>query len=230
MEKEISLDLIVVSEFDLRYYRSQGFFNLFCSDIEKSGMLVKPIVQELPNKKNHFLLVDGVNRVRCAKKLGWSTIVCDVVTPKTEIESIITGLKVNLKRSNHDPMGISRAFKRLKELGMKQKDIAQQFGYSKAQVSKLLALNNLSPSDKLRLARGELSIPSAYEKVKKNRDPSLMEHLGIEYHCEMCSGEITVDEYINSSKIVCCECDRKLKRLLSSEKRKLENSKSQKVF
>jgi len=223
VEREIPMCLIDLPEHDLRYYRNREFFELFCKDIEQNGILVPPILQTRSNGR--FLVVDGVNRVRCAQKLNWKTVKCDVYEETDEKDRIIIGLRVNIKRLSHDPMGVCEAFHRLHELGMSQKEIARRFGFSKSHVSKLFALTKLHPSDKLRLAKGELTIPLAYNLVRKRRDPELMEKLGIKNKCEMCGSKV---DFGHTELIqICLNCKSLLQNLLESEKRKQKHEVSQ---
>jgi ParB-like chromosome segregation protein Spo0J len=215
MEKEVPLDLIDVSQFDVRFYRSMSFFKTLCEDIKKEGVLVKPIVQELPNGR--YRVLDGVTRVLALRKLGHKTVVTDVVPANPdERESLIQSLKINLRRASQDPVGVSDIFKRLIALGMKQKDLTKRFGYSKGHVSKLVSIANLSTAQKLDLAQGRMSIPQAYNLVKTRRNPDLMRELKIKQKCTVCYsscdyGEIELVQ-------LCGECRAKLAHLLECEK------------
>ena len=220
---EISIDLIDFPSFDVRYFRDPAFLRLLCSDIAREGMLVKPILRSKSNGR--FEVIDGINRLSCAKRLGWKSVSCDVVESRDDAESIILGLKINMRRRSHDVVGICESFKRLRELGMKQVEIAKRFGFTKGHVSKLLALTKLSPEDKLRLSKNQLSIPQAYSIVKKRRDPELMEHLKIQYACELCHGKVS----FGSIELlqICSECKRKLTELLAKEQLKRKHDKAQ---
>jgi len=215
MEKEVLLDLIDVSPFDVRFYRSMTFFKTLCEDIEKEGVLVKPIVQELPNGR--YRVLDGVTRVLALRKLGRKTVVTDVVPANPdERESLIQSLKVNLRRASQDPVGVSESFQRLIALGMTQKQIAQRFGFSKGHVSKLVSIANLSTAQKLDLAHGRMSIPQAYALVKTRRNPDLMRELKIKQKCTVCNsacdyGEIELLQ-------LCGECRSILTRALEHER------------
>jgi len=215
MEKEVPLDLIDVSPFDVRFYRSMTFFKTLCEDIQKEGVLVKPIVQELPNGR--YRVLDGVTRVLALRKLGHKTVVTDVVPANPdERETLIQSLKVNLRRASQDPVGVSEAFQRLIVLGMTQKQIAQRFGFSKGHVSKLVSIANLSTSQKLDLAQGRMSIPQAYNLVKTRRNPDLMRELNVRQKCSVCNsacdyGQIELVQ-------LCSECRGKLAHILECEK------------
>lgn len=214
MEKEIPLDLIDVSDFDVRFYRSMSFFKTLCDDIQTEGVLVKPIVQELPNGR--FRVLDGVTRILVLRRLGKKSVVSHVVPANPdERESLIQSLKMNLRRASQDPVGVSDVFKRLIALGETQKSIAKRFGYSKGHVSKLIAIANLSTSQKLDLAQGKMSIPQAYALVKTRRNPDLMRELKIKQKCSVCDsacdyGQIELIQ-------LCSECRGKLTRALEKE-------------
>jgi ParB-like chromosome segregation protein Spo0J len=214
MEKEVPLDLIDVSPFDVRFYRSMSFFKTLCEDIQTEGVLVKPIVQELPNGR--YRVLDGVTRVLALRKLKRKTVVTDVVPANPdERETLIQSLKINLRRASQDPVGVSEAFQRLIVLGMTQKQIAQRFGFSKGHVSKLVSIANLSTSQKFDLAKGKMSIPQAYNLVKTRRNPDLMRELNTKQKCTVCNsacdyGQIELVQ-------LCSECRGKLAHLLESE-------------
>jgi len=214
METEISLDLIELPEFDVRYYRSTAFFRRFCEDIEKEGVLVKPIVRQLPNGR--YLVLDGVTRILALRKLRRKTVVTDVVPANDERTTLIQSLKINLNRSSQDPVGVSEMFKRLTIMGMKQKEIAQRFGFTKGHVSKLIAISKLSSSQKFDLANGRMNISTAYNLAKTRRNPDLMRELKIKQKCTVCYsacdyGQIELVQ-------LCAECRNKLAHLLESEK------------
>ena len=177
-------------------------------------MLVKPIVQELPNGR--YRVLDGVTRILALRKLRRKTVVTDVVPANPdERETLIQSLKVNLRRASQDPVGVSESFQRLIALGMTQKQIAQRFGFSKGHVSKLVSIANLSTSQKFDLAKGKMSIPQAYNLVKTRRNPDLMRELKIKQKCTVCYsscdyGEIELVQ-------LCSECRNKLAHALEQE-------------
>jgi len=214
MGTEISLDLIDLPEFDVRYYRSTAFFKRFCQDIEKEGVLVTPILQQLPNGR--YRVLDGVTRILALRKLGKKSVVSDVISEIDERTTLIQSLKINLNRSSQDPVGVSEMFKRLTTLGMKQKEIAQRFGFTKGHVSKLIAISKLSSSQKFDLANGRMNISTAYNLIKTRRNPDLMRELKIKQKCTVCDsacdyGEIELVQ-------LCAECRSILTRALEHER------------
>ena len=189
-------------------------------------MLVPPIVERGDN--NRFKLIDGVNRVHCAKKLGWTTIRVSIFNSSNEIDRVLIGLKVNINRSSHDPMGFARAILHLKKLGLKQKDIAQRLGFTKGHISKLMSLNKLEPQDKLALAKGQLTIPQAYRLVRKPRDRELLERLGVQGKCDFCHSKV---DFRNRELCqICVDCSGKLASLLLSERKKRDREDSQRAL
>lgn len=223
MEKEIALSQIDIPKFDLRFYRSPEFFKLLCDDIEKEGMLVNPIVTPIPD--NHYQVIDGINRIKCAKKLGWKTVKCDVITIDKDTDRLVLGLKINLFRKSHDIMGTITVLSRLKDEGMKQKDLVKRFGLTKGYVSKLLAINKLPSNEKLMLAKGQITVSQAYQMVKPKRDRDLMEKLGIKYKCEACHSEVSFRE--RELIALCSECRSKLETVLRQERDRMSHSRGQ---
>jgi len=223
VEKTIALAHLVLPTHDLRFYRSPQFLKVLCDDIKKEGMLVKPLVT--PISDNHYQVVDGVNRIICAKKLGWETVKCDVVEVRNDKDIMVLGLKINLFRKSHDIMGTVTVLSRLKEKGMKQKDLVKRFGLSKGYVSKLLALTKLPTREKLALAKGQITVSQAYQMVKPKRSHSLMEKLGIEYKCDTCHSKVSFRE--RELIALCSECRSKLETVLRQERDRLSHEREQ---
>jgi len=223
MEKEIPLAQIIFPKFDLRYYRSKEFLKYLCADISKEGMLIPPLVTQIDDM--HYQIIDGQNRLRCAQKLKWETVKCQVVTIESDTDKVILGLKTNTMRKTHDIMGVINVFSYLKEKGMKQKDIAKRFNMSKGYVSQLLKINNLPTRQKLELAKGKLTLTQAYLMVRQRRNPDLMEKLSIEYRCEACRSKVSFRE--RELIALCSECRSKLDKVLRQESEKLEHEREQ---
>lgn len=227
MERDISLSLIDLPDFDLRYYRDAHFFELFCKDIQKSGIHINPVVRK---HNNRYQVVDGVNRIKCAKKLKWEKVTCDVLDG-SDTEMLILGLKLNLLRTSHDRTGVANVCNRLHKLGMKQIEIAEKFKFSKGHVSKLIKISEkLDGFHKLELAKGRITINQAYAFVKQTRDPDLMAKLekkgGIEYRCDVCNSIVS---YLSLERIELCHgCLSKLQALLRKEQEQYDPDKSQK--
>jgi ParB/RepB/Spo0J family partition protein len=222
MEKELPLSSLVFPPQDLRFYRSREFIFLLANDIKANGLKVPPIVT---HQNGFYLILDGVNRVKAVKLLKWKSIRCDIVSNLSDPDKIILGLSVNYFRSSHDPMGFVSAFDRLRKMGLKQKDIAKRFQMSKGHVSKLLSLTKLSPEDQLKLAKNEISIEEAYFRVKKPRDPDLMEKLNIKYECSGCHRKTDFSQIIEAR--LCLDCEAKLKDLIKKERERLKRERGQ---
>ena len=113
--------------------------------ISRSGMLQRPLV--CPNGNDDFVVLFGHQRLRAARLLGWRDCevkVCDDIAPDSpEAEMIL--LTENLHRRHLSYTEICRAVKRLAEIGVPQKEIAEKLEYSDRYVRLLSADANLVP-------------------------------------------------------------------------------------
>ena len=219
--EEISISLIDEPSKDLRAWRDPAFADALRKDIEKEGILTYPIVRRKP--KGRFELIDGITRLRQLRKLGKDKATCDV-REYDDKEALIIGLKVGMKRLSQDPMGLARSFKRLKDdYGMRVKEIAERFGFSKGYVSKLLALNKLIPTDQEALAKGKMNIEYAYRLVSRKIGSRAEELEQTESKCEACHSEKPF--YHLETLRLCGSCKALLMRLIGEQEREAEKRK-----
>jgi ParB family chromosome partitioning protein len=217
--EEIPISLIEEPSKDLRAFRDPSFAEALRKDIEKEGILVYPIVRRMPNGR--YQLIDGVTRIRELKRLGKDKVTCDV-RECNDKEALIMGLKVGLKRLSQDPMGLAKSFKRLKDdHKMRLKDIADRFGFSRGYVSKLMALNKLTPEDQKALAQGKLNIEYAYRLVSRKLSSKTKELLEqSESECEACHSKKPF--YQVETLRLCGSCKALLMRLIAEQERESE--------
>jgi ParB/RepB/Spo0J family partition protein len=220
--EEIPISLIDEPSKDLRAWRDPSFAEALRKDIDKEGLLVYPIVRLTPNGR--YELIDGVTRIRELKKLGKDKVICDV-RECDDKESLIIGLKVGMKRLSQDPMGLAKSFKRLRDdYGMRLRDIADRFGWSRGYVSKLLALNKLAPSDREALAKGKINIEYAYRMVSRKLGSKSKEWLEqSESECEACGIKKRFYELENMR--LCGNCKALLMKLIHEQERESKKRK-----
>lgn len=218
----IPISLIDEPSKDLRAWRDPAFADALRKDIEKEGLLVAPIVRLKSNGR--YELIDGVTRLRQLRKLGKDKVACDL-RECDDKEALIIGLKVGMKRISQDPMGLAKSFKRLKEEhGMRVRDIADRFGFSKGYVSKLLSLNKLTPSDQEALAKGKINIEYAYRMVSRKLGSKSEEWLEkSESKCDACGSEKPFYEL--ETMRLCGNCKALLMRLIGEQEREAEKRK-----
>lgn len=187
----VPVDMIDEPEQDLRGYRGSAFSDVLRKDLEIEGLLAPVIVRSLQNGR--FQLVDGKSRLDQLRLLGETRIDAVVLFDCSDQDALIYGLKLNVKRKAHDPMGLARCFRVLHDrFKMRVVDIAVRFGFSKGHVSKLLKLNKLAPELQTALSTGEITIQQAYDSLvhgsldfdRKNRSCV----------CEGCGAEVDISE------------------------------------
>jgi len=219
--EELPISLIDEPSKDLRAWRDPAFAEALRKDIVREGILVNPIVRRKANGR--YEIIDGITRLRQLRKLGKDKVACDV-REYDDKEALIVGLKVGMKRLSQDPMGLARALKRLKDdYGMRAKDIADRFGFSKGYVSKLLALNKLTPTDQEALAKGKINIEYAYRLVSRKLGSKAEWMEQSESKCEACHSEKPF--YQLETLRLCGSCKALLMRLIGEQEREAEKRK-----
>jgi ParB/RepB/Spo0J family partition protein len=96
-----------------------------------------PVEVETTDKDGEFLLIFGTRRVAAAKVAGWTEIDATVRPPSQDSERIVRNIVENVKRENLTSYEEARACARLRELGLKNPDIATKVGFSSQKVSNL---------------------------------------------------------------------------------------------
>jgi len=227
MLKEIPIELIDMpneSLGDSRLYRDDSWLEFLSSDIEREDVFSPIIVRPKDNGK--YEIVAGVSRFLASKMSGKSSIPCNVLA-LNDMDVLFIRVKENMFRRSPDYMGIAKDVKRLHDsFGLKLKEITDRFHLSKSFVSKLYALNSLSPEDQSAVSEGSLSIEMAYKKV-------MLERLGDkefphETHLEACHGcRREIEPFRLTSVRLCMQCIDLLRSTIDkrkeSEKKELES-------
>jgi len=210
--EEIDLDRLDEPPQDLRFFRSHRFEDALFLDLKKEGAVVPVVVRRKPNS-DRFVIVDGVSRVRRLRELSVRSVWCEIIEC-SDAEAIVIGLKMNIFRRSHDPIGISKAFKTLNEKhGLKYKQIAKIFNYTPSWVSKLVALNNLAPEYKEMVARGDMTIEVGYEIARGGDIARIMAHVPErgKLRCDVCGRESDIG--LTQTLRVCSECNADLESI-----------------
>ena len=144
--------------------RSLGDLTELAASIKSVGLLQPLIVWE-PNGKGKLRLIAGERRLEASRKAGLKDIPVIVrsLDEKARLEALLVE---NLHRKDLDPLEEADGYRRLLELGLKQKEVAAKVGRSEAHISKRLALTNLSPLTAKLLAAGTIPIDSAIGLAK----------------------------------------------------------------
>lgn len=124
---------------------------------------VHGIIQPLIVRRNRdlFELIAGERRWRAAREVGLAEAPV-IIREASDQEVLELALIENLQREDLNPMEESLAFTRLaREFGLKQEDIAQKVGKSRASVANSMRLLDLAPEIQAWVAHGRISVGHA---------------------------------------------------------------------
>ncbi len=124
---------------------------------------VHGIIQPLIVRQNHgkYELIAGERRWRAACEIGLDQAPV-IVRAATDQEVLELALIENLQREDLNPIEEAQAFSRLaREFGLKQEEIAQKVGKSRAGVANSMRLLELHPNIQKWLTQGHVSVGHA---------------------------------------------------------------------
>jgi ParB/RepB/Spo0J family partition protein len=96
-----------------------------------------PVEVETTDVPGQHLLVFGTRRVAAAKMAGWDMIEATVRAPSSEAERRVRNGIENVKRENLTSFEEARLCAALRDIGLKNPDIATKLGFSSGKVSNL---------------------------------------------------------------------------------------------
>src|SRR3954454_5502235 len=121
--------------------------------------IIQPLIVRLVDGKHE--LIAGERRWRAAQQLG-ITQAPVIVRQASDLEVLELSLIENLQRADLNPIEEAQAYARLaNEFGMRQEDIAQKVGRSRAAVANSMRLLDLHPQVQSWLTQGLLSVGHA---------------------------------------------------------------------
>ncbi len=156
--QKIPTSEIVASPFQPRSeFRGERLLELVES-IREHGIIQPLIVRKRDNK---YELIAGERRWRAAEQLGLKEAPV-IVREAQDQEVLELALIENIQREDLNPIEEAVAYQRLaKEFGLKQDDIAQKVGKSRAAVANSMRLLELAPSVQSWLTQGRISVGHA---------------------------------------------------------------------
>ncbi len=163
---EISLEAITPAKDNPR--RQVGDVAELARSIETAGLL-EPLV--LTPAANGFTIVCGHRRYAAAKKAGLVTVPA-IVREFTERERQEAMLIENLQREDLAVLEEADAYRRLVDLGISQRELADRIGRSQAHVSKRLALLELPAKIRKEVDSGGITLEEAQELLKLKEHPN----------------------------------------------------------
>lgn len=155
---QVTLDSIVPSPLQPRKDFPRDSLNELVESIRQQGIIQPLVVREVGGRHE---LIAGERRWRAAKEAGLAQV--PVITRvATDLEVLEISLIENLQRADLNPIEEAQAYFRLAdEFGMRQEDIAQKVGRSRAAVANSMRLLDLHQQVQAWLTQGLLSVGHA---------------------------------------------------------------------
>jgi len=156
--QQISLASIVPSPLQPRREFAREALEELVDSIRQRGIIQPLIVRP---KQGQFELIAGERRWRAAKEIGLSEAPV-IVRQATDLEVLELSLIENLQRADLNPIEEAEAYARLgNEFGMRQEEIAQKVGKSRAAVANSMRLLDLDQQVQTWVVQGLLSVGHA---------------------------------------------------------------------
>ena len=156
--EQISLANIVPSPLQPRREFQREALEELVDSIRQRG-IIQPLIVRPVNSR--FELIAGERRWRAAKEVGLTEAPA-IVRQATDLEVLELSLIENLQRADLNPIEEAQAYARLAgEFGMRQEDIAQKVGKSRASVANAMRLLDLDPQVQTWVVQDLLSVGHA---------------------------------------------------------------------
>jgi len=190
----LDVELIVANKYNPNMMPPETFQYLL-NDAQQHGaealdpILVRPL--DFVEGKQQYEIVDGENRWKVAKQLGWKrlrVIICKVSLE--EAKSI--NYRKNRERGTLDPFKEAQLFKEDYDTGLTLEQIGERYGVSHAQVSIRLSLLGISEEAKAIVTRVTMDkvTPSHLELLAKVKEPEQQKELAE----KIVAGDLSVRE------------------------------------
>ncbi len=156
--QQVDLDSIFPSPLQPRKEFAAEALQELIDSIREHG-IIQPLIARLVNGKHE--LIAGERRWRAAQLIGLAKAPV-IVREATDLEVLELSLIENLQRADLNPIEEAQAYARLAgEFGMRQDDIAQKVGRSRAAVANSMRLLDLHQQIQTWLTQGLLSVGHA---------------------------------------------------------------------
>ncbi len=167
--RELPIDLIQRGRYQPRTDMDEEALEELAASIRAQGVL-QPVVVRPMSETGRFELVAGERRWRAAQRAGLQHIPA-VVKDVPDQAAMAIALIENIQRENLNPIEEAQALHRLiDEFDMTHQEAADAVGRSRAAISNLLRLLDLSPEVKTLLANGDLEMGHARAVLSLNRE------------------------------------------------------------
>lgn len=142
---DVKISALSDNPYQPRLTMNQDELQELADSIQVSGQLQPIIISPIDNNPHKFYIVAGHRRVAALKLLKKETV--SAISYQTSEEDLkIFSIVENLQRENLSPLEESIAIKSLIDAGMKQVDVVNKLGKSKASISRLVKISSLNKS------------------------------------------------------------------------------------
>ncbi|HEY0368994.1 MAG TPA: ParB/RepB/Spo0J family partition protein [Chthoniobacterales bacterium] len=156
--QQVDLSSIVASPLQPRKEFAPDALQELIDSIREHGIIQPLIVRPVDGKHE---LIAGERRWRAAQQVGLKQAPV-IVRQASDLEVLELSLIENLQRADLNPIEEAQAYARLaNEFGMRQEDIAQKVGRSRAAVANSMRLLDLHPQVQAWVTQGLLSVGHA---------------------------------------------------------------------
>jgi len=157
--RRVRLTSIIPSPLQPRKDFAEDALRELVDSIRQHG-IIQPLIVRRLNGGTHELIA-GERRWRAAQELGLADVPV-IVRTASDLEVLELSLIENLQRSDLNPIEEAQGYARLRdEFGMKQEDVAQKVGRSRAAVANAMRLLDLHPQLQTWVAQDLLSVGHA---------------------------------------------------------------------
>jgi len=155
---QASLDSIVPSPLQPRKEFARDSLSELVESIRQHGIIQPLVVREVEGRNE---LIAGERRWRAAQEAGLTEVPI-IIRVATDLEVLELSLIENLQRADLNPIEEAEAYARLAgEFGMRQEEIAQKVGRSRAAIANSMRLLDLHQQVQAWLIQGLLSVGHA---------------------------------------------------------------------
>lgn len=136
------------------------------ASIQSMGLLEPIVVRPHAEKPGEWMIVAGHRRHAAHVKAGLETIPALIRDGVDDRAALAAMLVENLQREDLDPLDEAGAYRRLVQLGWKQKDIADAVARSAAHISKRIRLLDLPDQVAKAVRGGDVTVETGYVIAK----------------------------------------------------------------
>ena len=157
----IPIDLLQRGKFQPRVHFSEDALTQLAQSIKAQGVVQPIVVRQIPGHLLAYEIIAGERRWRAAQEAGLAEIPA-VVQNVNDAQALAIALIENIQREDLNPIEEAIALKRLvDEFVMTHEGVAEEVGRSRASVTNLLRLLELSSEPRFMVERGDLGMGHA---------------------------------------------------------------------